>query len=269
MSNRSIQKNSNLLSQKGLTQAGNTGVPQNSKKVDDISFVVIFFKKIWQILYDFKCAVIKVYSGVTQFFAWFILWPILRFRYKIRIHGRENLKNLKGPLIIAANHQRFYDAFILRLAIGFRGSSLLPMRFMADMNFSDSFLKTVKKTGIVHFLYASTGVFTVEHGLGLNRNLKRAKAILRNKGVVAMFPEGRMNSNGQLSMFKRGISALALSTNTKVLPIGIKITNKKRNPEHKGKPRIDVVVGEAKKFETNHTYEELADQLKAKIQSFI
>lgn len=270
MSNKRESQSAYPPNQKGQLHAGATTVPHNLRKSDDTSFVVAFFKKISATAYDIKCAFIKVYSGITQLLVWFVLWPILRFRYKIRVHGRHNLNNLRGPLIIAANHQKFYDAFILRLAISYHGSGLLPLRFMATMNFVDPFLRTVKKTGFIHFLYATTGVFTVEQGLGLNKNLKRAKAILKNKGVVAMFPEGSMNKNGELTMFKRGISALALSTNTKVLPIGIKITNRKKDPTYKGrKPRIDITIGEAKKFETHHTYEELADQLKAKIKSLI
>ncbi len=239
-------------------------VPHISKKNAD-TFVVVFFKQLGRLLYDAKCAVIKTYSGITQFLAWFVLWPILRFLFRVRIQGRENLKGLKGPLIIVANHQRFYDAFLLRIALGFR-SNLLPMRFMATMRFSDPFLRTMKKTGAIHFTYATMGVFTVEHGLGLNKNLKRAKAILKNNGVVAMFPEGHMNKDGQLSLFKRGVSALALSTNTKVLPIGIKITNKKKDPNFRGsKQRINIKIGIAKRLETHHTYEELADMLKAEI----
>lgn len=254
---------------KGKIAANAIHVQESIKKKDDTSIVVSFFKKIGHILYDIKCAIIKQYARVSQFFAWFLLWPALKIFFKIRYHGRENLKNIKPPLIIIANHQRFYDAFLLRIALGYY-SRLLPMRFMATMHFTDPFLRLVKKTGLIHFLYATTGVFTVEKGLGLNKNLKRAKAILKNNGVVAMFPEGSLNRKGELLQFKRGVSALALSTNTKVLPVVIKITkNKHRTIFGFRKTQIDIKIGEANRLETHHTYEELADRLRLHVKELL
>ncbi len=244
-------------------------IQESPRKKDDHSIVVSFFKKVSDILYNVKCACIKQYAKLTQFFAWFVIWPLLHLFFKVKYHGRENLKKITPPIIIVANHQRFYDAFLLRIALGFF-SGLLPMRFMATMHFTDPFLKFVKKTGFIHFVYATTGVFTVEKGLGLNKNLKRAKAILKNKGVVAMFPEGTLSKKGELLQFKRGVSALALSTNTKVLPVVIKITkNKHRTIFGFKKTQIDIKIGEAHKLETHHTYEELADNLKLHVRELL
>jgi 1-acyl-sn-glycerol-3-phosphate acyltransferase len=233
-------------------------VQESIKKKDDTSVVVSFFRKT---LYNFKCAVIKQYARVTQVLIWFILWPVLNLFFKIEYAGKENLKDIRPPLIIAANHQRFYDAFLLRIGLGFY-SKLLPLRFMGTKHFSDPFLRLVKMTGIIHFLYATTGVFTVEKGLGLNKNLKRAKDILKNKGVVGIFPEGTMSKKGELLQFKRGVSALALSANTKVLPVSIKIT--------KGnglRQLIQIKFLNPYKMHTGETYENLADELRDIIES--
>ncbi len=229
------------------------------KKSDNHSAVVVFLKKMHTVAHDFKCACIKVYAWFFQMLAWLTLWPILNLVFNIKITGRENLKNLKGPLIIASNHQRFYDAFLLRISLGLF-SKLLPLRFMGTIQFDDPFLKIVKWTGLVHFVYATTGVFIVERGLGLNKNLKRARAILKNNGVVAIMPEGQMNKDGNLTQFKRGVSALALSTHTKVLPIAIKISNVKNK-----RTKINVHILNAEYLETGDTYENLADKLKNRI----
>lgn len=266
-----MKESLHILDQKHKSNgiAATVHVHESTKKKDDTSVVVSFFKKVNGVLYNLKCAVIKQYARVTQFIAWFFVWPVLKTFFKISYHGRDNLMNVQPPLIIIANHQRFYDAFLLRIALGFY-SKLLPMRFMATMHFTDPFLKLVKKTGLIHFLYATTGVFTVEKGLGLNKNLKRAKDILKNKGVVAMFPEGTLSKKGELLQFKRGVSALALSTNTKILPVVIKIT-KSKHQTFLGftKTQIDIKIGEAHRLETHHTYEELADKLKLHVKQLL
>lgn len=213
-------------------------------------------------LYNYRCSFIKLYSGIAQFFSWFIFWPTYNLLFKVKIHGRENLKGLKGPLIMVSNHSRFYDSFVFRIIVGLF-SRLVPMRFMATLKFSDAFMSFVKKTGIIHFVYSLFGVFVVEQGLGLNKNLKRAKDILKNNGVVAMFPEGRLNRSKEILMFRRGVSALALSNHTKVLPMHINI--KSGNIWKLRRGSITVNIGKAHYLETHSTYEQLAENLRQEV----
>ncbi len=97
--------------------------------------------------YNFRCSLIKLYSGLTQFFSWFVFWPTYNLLFKVEYHGRENLRNLKGPLIMVSNHTRFYDSFLYRIIVG-PFSRLLPMRFMAVIRFTDPFLNFVKNSVI-------------------------------------------------------------------------------------------------------------------------
>jgi 1-acyl-sn-glycerol-3-phosphate acyltransferase len=197
-----------------------------------------------------------------QYLSWLIFWPTYNLLFKVEYHGRENLKNLKGPLIMVSNHTRFYDSFIYRIIVG-PFSRLVPMRFMAVIRFTDPFLNFIKKTGIIHFVYSLFGVFVIEIGLGLNKNLKRAKDILKNKGVVAMFPEGDLVYNGEVKMFRRGVSALALSNHTKVLPMHIHIEGGNIWKLKRGS--IVVSIGKAHYLETHSTYEVLAEGLRQEV----
>lgn len=221
------------------------------------------YKKIVKRAYHIRCSIIKVYSGTTQFFSWFFFWPLYNSFFNIDISGREHLKGLSGPLIMISNHTRFYDSFLYRLIVGPFNFKMLPMRFMAVLKFSDPFMSFVKRTGIIHFVYSLFGVFVIEQGLGLNKNLKRAKDILKNNGIVAMFPEGRLNKGTEIAQFKRGVSALALSTHTKVLPMHIEI--KEGNMKKFKRGSITVRIGKAHHLETHRTYEELADQLREEV----
>lgn len=234
--------------------------PENIAR--DSNGVAVFLKKVSKKLYNLRCSTIKFYSGTTQFFSWFIFWPLYNLFFKVNIQGRENLKNLKGPLIMISNHSRFYDSFVYRIIVGLF-SRLVPMRFMAVLKFNDPFLNFVKRTGLIHFVYSLFGVFVVEQGLGLNKNLKRAKDILRNNGVVAMFPEGRLNRSEEILFFRRGVSALALSNHTKVLPMHISI--KEGNLLKLRRGSLTVHIGKAHYLETHRTYEDLAEGLRQEV----
>ncbi len=223
-----------------------------------VLLVRVLWKKIYRKLNAFMCFSIKSYSATTQFFSWFLFWPLFNILFRVRIHGRENLRGLRSPLIMVSNHVKFYDSFLFRLAVG-PFSRLLPMRFMAVNKFIDPFMNTMAKLGIVKFVYSLFGVFVIEQGLGLQRNLHRAKGIIKNKGIVAMFPEGRISRTGEVGMFKRGVTALALSTHTKVLPFGIKI--KGRN--------ITINIGKAEYLPTGRTYEESAEDLREKVVGLV
>lgn len=245
--------------------------PITDTTVRDSKGVALFLKKpslfSYKIIatkaYNFRCSLIKFYSGVSQFFSWFVFWPLYNSLFRVTYHGRENLKGLRGPLIMISNHSRFYDSFLYRVIVGPFNFKMLPMRFMAVLKFNDPFMSFVKKTGFIHFIYSLFGVFVVEQGLGLNKNLKRAKNILRNKGVVAMFPEGRLNKSSEILMFKRGVSALALSNHTKVLPMYIEV--KEGNLWKLKRGSIVVSIGQAHYLETNKTYEVLAEELRQEV----
>ncbi len=241
-----------------------------------ILFIRVLWKKIYRGTIWVKCFAIKAYSATTQLFSWLLFWPAFNLFFDLAIVGRENLKGVRSPLIMIANHSRFYDSFLFRVAVG-PFSRLLPMRFMAVIKFADPFLNLMRRIGVVQFTYGLFGVFVVQHGLGLQKNLQRAKAIIRNKGIIAMFPEGRMNRSGQIGMFKRGVSALALSTHAPILPIGIKITkNADKTLASKvlsliglRKTKIVINIGAIERLQTGKTYEEHADDLREKVARLV
>lgn len=271
-----------------------------SSPLSDSQKVVIFFessislfKKLTQSLYgmcywalkEFMCLSIKMYTWVTQFFSWIILWPLFRIFFKIKVNGRENLRGLRAPHIIISNHSYFFDSFLFRIAMGSK-INMLPMRFMAVNKFNSKRLNFLQKIGILPIIYSLFGVFVVEHGLGLNKNLKRAREIIKNGGNVAMFPEGHMNKQPEVALFRRGVSALALSTGAPVLPLAIRVSKSNSadissgidgDADSKGvasvwsrislwhKKTITINIGKSRYLETNHTYEELAEVLRKEV----
>jgi 1-acyl-sn-glycerol-3-phosphate acyltransferase len=131
-----------------------------------------------------------------------LLWTLADFR----IEGTD-LVPPKGPLIVASNHLHFCDPPLL--------GGVLPryVRFMA-------------KREAFRFpwgwLFATLyGAFPVNRGQIDRQALRQTERILRDGGVVGMFPEGhRSHGRGLLPAFD-GAGLIARRTGAPILPVGI------------------------------------------------
>jgi 1-acyl-sn-glycerol-3-phosphate acyltransferase len=140
-----------------------------------------------------------------------ILKPFFYLLFRPKVEGLENIKNLKKPLIVAANHNSWTDAFLISFPF-LSNPSNLPIRFAC-------LAKLFYFPLLLPFLFL-TGNFPVQKGLGLEKNLALPVKILKNKGVVGMFPEGR-RFRGEIMEPRRGVAFLAFQAKADILPIKI------------------------------------------------
>jgi 1-acyl-sn-glycerol-3-phosphate acyltransferase len=149
-----------------------------------------------------------------QGFFRFLMKLILTFFMRVQIESKEDLRKLKGPLIIASNHGSWTDPFLIAAVFPF-SAKIFPIRY-ACLNKIFYFPLTFPLIWVL-------GSFPVKRGIGLEKSLKHSIKILKNKGVVGIFPEGRRQriADVKLSRPKRGIAYLALKTKTKILPVKI------------------------------------------------
>lgn len=155
-----------------------------------------------------------------------IVTPLIRLIYGIKIEGKENLLQ-KGSLIVCSNHRSNSDPVIL-------GSTLpYELKFMAKAElFKIPFLR-----GLIRLL----GAFPVNRGKNDTEAINFAVRLLKNNKVLAMFPEGTRQKNGNTPLrFKSGVSLFAYKTHATVLPVAIATEGKvrpfKRNIVRIGKP---------------------------------
>jgi len=147
---------------------------------------------------------------------------LTRFVYKFEVIGKENIENLKPPLIIVSNHKSYWDHFFLGVAATPKfNSPLLPFRFLA----SDHLFKTFLRPFVVLL-----GGFRNYRGQGLEISLKKPLAILKNNGALIFYPEGGMvRETNKIGEPRRGIGALALWSGVRILPAAIKGSRDKKN----------------------------------------
>jgi len=168
-----------------------------------------------------KEKILTGFARISQFCVWPFLFVIFHTAFKIDFSGRENLKKIKAPFVIIANHISFYDSFLFRIAFG-AFTPHLPLRFMAVKIFDWRFLQILSSLGVVDLVYGLFGVFTVVLGQGIAKGLETAIIIVRCGGNVVIYPEGSINKSGVVGTFKNGAAVLAKQTNTPVLPVSFR-----------------------------------------------
>ena len=131
--------------------------------------------------------------------------------WRIKFRNLENIpQNMKGGLIVVANHQTYFDPFWICLKIHRK------FRFMAWDKAFNWFL-------IGRFIrYLGAFPVSLERG-GTVKTLKQTLAALRDGATLVIFPEGsREFSDGKMLEFKTGAARLAIEANVPILPVTVR-----------------------------------------------
>src|SRR3954447_23983875 len=114
-----------------------------------------------------------------------ILTPILRFLFRVRVEGLENVP-AKGPAILASNHLSFCDSIFLPLVLRRR------MTFVAKAEYFED-----PKTA---WFFRAVGQIPIKRGGGSpsRRALESAREVLEAGGLFGIYPEGTRSPDGRL-----------------------------------------------------------------------
>lgn len=147
---------------------------------------------------------------------YFILYPFYKLWFRFKVTGRENIPKGEG-FIIAANHLSNFDPTIISLA------TLMPVAYMAK--------EELFKVPILRPLINMYGAFSVDRAKLEVSTIKTAKGILKKGWPIGMFPEGtRSKTEGKIGKIHAGVGYLSRSTKSRVLPLAIVGSNKRRGP---------------------------------------
>ena len=135
-----------------------------------------------------------------------ILWHLW---FKLELRGRENIPK-SGPFVFCSNHVSGLDPTIVCLGIPTR----IKLRFIGKAElFENPFLRLLFEKGL--------GCFPIERGSADMGALDKAINIVKDGGVLAIFPEGTRSKDGYLLRFKSGLSLIVQQTKADVLPCNI------------------------------------------------
>ena len=167
-------------------------------------------------------------TWVRAFFYYLLTWPATHLMAHPRVFGRENLRGVKGPVLVAANHVIYLDVgFVLaalpmrlrhRLAVAMGGERLAEMRRPpAEWPLLRRWLQRMN-----YFLVVSLfNVFPLPKSSGFRESFRFAGDLADRGWSVLVFPEGDLTPDGKLQTFRAGIGLLANNLKIPVVPLRI------------------------------------------------
>lgn len=161
------------------------------------------------------------YNWLRTFFQWIVVTigyaNIFRITRGYKVLGRENLPKNEF-YIVASNHTSAIDPFIMCHAI------TKPTAYMAKKELFDSFWSRL--------FMDLMGAFAVDREKLQVSTIKTALGIKKTKWVLALFPQGTRELDGNLDNVNRGFAGIAKTLKCPIVPVGIVGASKN---EYKGK----------------------------------
>jgi long-chain acyl-CoA synthetase len=209
-------------------------------------------------------------TWIRTFFYYLLTWPATHLMAHPRVFGRENLRGVKGPVLVISNHVIYLDVgFVLaalpvrlrhRLAVAMGGERLAEMRRPpGEWFFLRRWLNRIN-----YFLVVSLfNVFPLPKKSGFRESFRFAGDLADRGWNILVFPEGDLTPDGKLQAFRAGIGLLASNLKLPVVPLRIDGAYEIREARSKfNRPgRIRVHIGKAMEFSAGTDAQEIARAL--------
>lgn len=145
--------------------------------------------------------VIKLPQSLVRFLLSFLLTR----RYRVDVHGLENLP-AQGGVLLLGNHISWVDWAMVQIA------SPRPVHFVM--------LKSVYQRWYLRWFFKALGCIPIERGSAAENALADVAEQLNAGEVVCLFPEGAISRTGQLGEFRRGYERACKMANpdVKIVP---------------------------------------------------
>jgi long-chain acyl-CoA synthetase len=208
-----------------------------------------------------------------------LVWPATEILGHPKIVGRENLRALRGPVIVVSNHitRRADIGLILaalplrfrhRLATAMGGETLWRMRRPPGDWF---FAKRLAYRLGYWLVTALFNIFPLPQFSGFRESFRYAGECVDRGYSVLVFPEGEVSDSetGAMAKFQGGIGLLAENLNVPIVPMRLdgvwKMKREHRRFAHFGE--ITVRIGAPIRFPAGTAPEEIAARLESTVRS--
>jgi long-chain acyl-CoA synthetase len=204
-----------------------------------------------------------------------LAWPATYILAAPRIRGRENLRGLRGPVLVIANHVTYLDiAWVLpalparlrnRLATAMRAERLAEMRRPPkNMNPFNRLRERLD-----YFLALSLfNVFPLPQRSGFLKSFSFAGDLADRGWNILVFPEGQTTEDGHIAPFRAGIGLLAKHLNIPVVPMRFAglFDLRQRNRILTRPGHVQVTIGKPLRFSADQDPNEITKELERRVR---
>ncbi|HLI95456.1 MAG TPA: lysophospholipid acyltransferase family protein [Candidatus Baltobacteraceae bacterium] len=132
----------------------------------------------------------------------YTFWGVFGTIWRMRVYGGENVPKT-GPVIVACNHVSYFDPPLLGTACPRR------IRYMAK--------EELFRVPVLGPAIRAVGAYPVDRQGSATAAIKRSVEVLREGGVIGIFPEGGRNLTGA-AQARGGVALLASLGKAPVVP---------------------------------------------------
>ncbi len=125
--------------------------------------------------------------------------------FRVRVTGAQHVP-LHGPLIIAANHQSYFDPLMLGAA---------SPRTIAYMAKAELF-----RIPVLGPMITSFGAYPVDRAGSAKAAIKQSLDVIARGGCIGIFPEGTRNKTGEVQA-RTGVALLSALSKAPVVPAAL------------------------------------------------
>jgi long-chain acyl-CoA synthetase len=203
-----------------------------------------------------------------------LAWPATYILAAPRIRGRENLRGLRGPVLLVANHVTYLDiAWILpalparlrnRLATAMRAERLAEMRRPPkNMNLFNRLRERLD-----YFLALSLfNVFPLPQRSGFLKSFSFAGDLADRGWNIVVFPEGQTTEDGRIAPFRAGVGLLAKQLNIPIVPMRLAglFDLRQKNQIFARPGHVQVIIGKPVSFTAEQDVNDITKELERRV----
>ncbi len=221
---------------------------------------------------------------------WTLRWPISWFRilsqYLLgrpavallgwpKVNGKENLRSIRGPVLVVCNHISHVDVGFVHKALPPRirhylataagGEVMESLRMPpSTRNFFARIYDRIRWILAVVLL----NLFPLPRASGFRESFAYAGECVDRGYSILVFPEGRHTSDGRINPFRAGVGLLANNLNIPILPMRIDglFELKQAGKRFAAPGKIRVMIGVPVTFPPGTAAEEISRQLQKAVE---
>ena len=152
-----------------------------------------------------------IFHQVPEFTMRFLVWAISHSVYRVRHHNLAAIPE-HGPVVLVCNHVSYVDAPLLA------GAVRRPIRFVIYNEIYD--------LPVLNFIFRTGRTIPIAAEKEAPDVYEAAFADIRDGlaagDLLCIFPEGRLTSDGEVGVFRKGIERIVAETPVPVVPMALK-----------------------------------------------
>jgi 1-acyl-sn-glycerol-3-phosphate acyltransferase len=174
----------------------------------------------------------------------FVARPAMFAFFRLRVEGLSNIPK-DGGVILAGNHIAFIDSVFIPVVAPRRMTYLVGSNYMSGRSLPGRLLGWfLRNIGMVPIDRAG--------GSAAKASLEKGLEVLRDGGVIGIYPEGSRSRDGLLHKGRTGVARLVLASGVPVVPMSIQGSDGVMAPGSKlpRRARVTVTFAPPLHFET-------------------